>query len=32
MISRILTDLASGGYIEIARDRITIARALPRAW
>ena len=32
MISRILTDLASGGYITVARDRITIARALPRAW
>src|SRR6266581_9579085 len=31
MISRILTDLASGGYITVARDRITIARALPRA-
>jgi len=32
MISRILTDLASGGYIEVERDRIVIARALPRAW
>jgi CRP/FNR family cyclic AMP-dependent transcriptional regulator len=32
MISRILTDLAGGGYIEVARDRIIIARALPRAW
>jgi CRP/FNR family transcriptional regulator, cyclic AMP receptor protein len=32
MISRILGDLASGGYIEVERDRITIARALPRAW
>jgi CRP/FNR family cyclic AMP-dependent transcriptional regulator len=32
MISRILTDLADGGYIAVARDRITIARALPRAW
>lgn len=32
MISRILTDLAGGGYITIARDRITIARTLPRAW
>jgi CRP/FNR family cyclic AMP-dependent transcriptional regulator len=32
MISRILTDLASGGYITVARDRITIARTLPRAW
>jgi CRP/FNR family cyclic AMP-dependent transcriptional regulator len=32
MISRILTDLVSGGYIQVERDRITIAHALPRAW
>jgi CRP/FNR family cyclic AMP-dependent transcriptional regulator len=32
MISRILTDLAEGGYITVDRERITIARALPRAW
>jgi len=32
MISRILTDLADGGYITVERDRLTIARALPRAW
>ncbi len=32
MVSRILNDLANGGYIAVARDRITIARALPRAW
>jgi CRP/FNR family transcriptional regulator, cyclic AMP receptor protein len=32
MISRILKDLAEGGYIGVARDRITIARNLPRAW
>jgi CRP/FNR family transcriptional regulator, cyclic AMP receptor protein len=32
MISRILTDLAGGGYIEVERDRIIIARTLPRAW
>jgi CRP/FNR family cyclic AMP-dependent transcriptional regulator len=32
MVSKILTDLAAGGYIEVGRDRITIARALPRAW
>jgi len=32
MISRILSDLSSGGYIEVERDRIVIARALPRAW
>ena len=32
MISRILTELAAGGYIEVARDRITICRALPCGW
>jgi CRP/FNR family cyclic AMP-dependent transcriptional regulator len=32
MISRILSDLSSGGYIEVERDRIVIARALPAAW
>jgi CRP/FNR family cyclic AMP-dependent transcriptional regulator len=32
MINKILGDLASGGYITVERDRITIARALPRAW
>jgi CRP/FNR family cyclic AMP-dependent transcriptional regulator len=32
MISKILSDLAAGGYIEVARDRITIARALPCGW
>jgi CRP/FNR family cyclic AMP-dependent transcriptional regulator len=32
MVSRILGDLTSGGYIEVERDRITIARTLPRAW
>jgi len=32
MISRILGDLSSGGYIEVERDRIVIARALPAAW
>ncbi len=32
MISRILTDLTTGGYIEVERDRIVIAKALPRAW
>jgi len=32
MISRILSELTAGGYIEVARDRITIARTLPRAW
>jgi len=32
MISRILTELAAGGYIEVARDRITISRALPCGW
>ena len=32
MVSRILTDLVTGGYIEIDKDRIVIAKALPRAW
>jgi CRP/FNR family cyclic AMP-dependent transcriptional regulator len=32
MINKILGDLASGGYIAVEHDRITIARALPRAW
>ena len=32
MISRILGELAAGGYIEVARGRITIARALPCGW
>ena len=32
MVSKILGDLASGGYISVERDRIRIARALPRAW
>ncbi len=32
MISRILGDLAGGGYIVVERDQITIARTLPRAW
>jgi hypothetical protein len=32
MISRILSELAACGDIEVTRDRITIARTLPRAW
>jgi CRP/FNR family transcriptional regulator, cyclic AMP receptor protein len=32
MISRIFGDLTTGGYIEVGRDRITIAKALPRTW
>ena len=32
MISKILGGLAAGGYIEVARDRITIARTLPCGW
>lgn len=32
MVGRILGDLAAGGYIEVGRDRITIAKALPRTW
>lgn len=32
MVARILDDLTVGGYIEVGRDRITIAKALPRTW
>jgi CRP/FNR family cyclic AMP-dependent transcriptional regulator len=32
MVSRILTDLTTGGYIQVERDCIVIAKALPRAW
>ena len=32
MVSRILTDLTAGGYIQVDRDRIVIAKTLPRAW
>jgi len=32
MVNRILKDLSDGGYIAADRDRITIARTLPRAW
>ena len=32
MISKILGELAAGGYIEVARDRIIISRALPCGW
>jgi CRP/FNR family cyclic AMP-dependent transcriptional regulator len=32
MISRVLKDLTDGSYITVERDRITIARALPRNW
>jgi len=32
MVRRILGDLTVGGYIEVGRDRITIAKTLPRTW
>jgi len=32
MVSRILTDLTAGGYIQVDRDSIVIAKTLPRAW
>jgi CRP/FNR family cyclic AMP-dependent transcriptional regulator len=32
MVGRILGDLTAGGYIKVGRDRITIAKALPRTW
>lgn len=32
MISRVFKDLSVGGYIELEKDRITIARNLPERW
>lgn len=32
MVGRVLRDLARGGYIEIARGRVTILRKPPRRW
>jgi CRP/FNR family cyclic AMP-dependent transcriptional regulator len=32
MVTRIMKDLITGGYIEIKERQITIARRLPRAW
>lgn len=32
MVDGILKDLSEGGYIAVERDRIAIARALPRTW
>jgi CRP/FNR family cyclic AMP-dependent transcriptional regulator len=32
MISRVFKDLTLGGYIEVEKSRITIARALPDHW
>jgi CRP/FNR family cyclic AMP-dependent transcriptional regulator len=32
MVGRIFDDLTAGGYIEVDRDRIVIAKALPRTW
>jgi CRP/FNR family cyclic AMP-dependent transcriptional regulator len=32
MVGRILRDLARGGYIELARGRITLLRKLPKRW
>jgi CRP/FNR family cyclic AMP-dependent transcriptional regulator len=32
MVGRVMRDLASGGYIEAARGRVTILRKLPRRW
>jgi len=32
MVGRILRDLAKGGYIEMARGRITVLRKPPRRW
>lgn len=32
MISRVFKDLSTGGYIEMEKDRITIAKNLPEHW
>ena len=32
MVGRVLRDLARGGYIEVARARVTILRKPPRRW
>src|SRR5262252_8278860 len=32
VVNRILDDLTAGGYIKVEKDRITIAKALPRDW
>ncbi|MGI8740860.1 MAG: helix-turn-helix domain-containing protein [Gammaproteobacteria bacterium] len=32
MVSHIMKDLTTGGYVEIKDRKITIARRLPRAW
>jgi len=32
MVSRILTDLAAGGYISVKQKRITVHKAPPRHW
>jgi len=32
MIHRILQDLASGGYVELGRERIVLKKALPKRW
>jgi CRP/FNR family cyclic AMP-dependent transcriptional regulator len=32
MVGRILRDLARGGYIQLARGRITLLRKLPKRW
>jgi CRP/FNR family transcriptional regulator, cyclic AMP receptor protein len=32
MVGRVLRDLARGGYIEVARGRVTVLRTPPRRW
>ena len=32
MVSRLLKELAAGGYIRIEARRIVIAKTLPRGW
>ena len=32
MVNRLLHDLASGGYIEVSRERIVLLKELPPKW
>jgi CRP/FNR family cyclic AMP-dependent transcriptional regulator len=32
MVNRLLKDLASGGFIEVSRERIVLLRKLPPRW
>jgi hypothetical protein len=32
MVSRIMKDLATGGYLSVGQDVITLSKPLPAAW